>query len=153
MNNIAVDSTSAHRGIDAGTYDGHTYTIMPMARPSHNGDDWDPADAFVNPYFWVGKIGDKKLVNMVPAEIVLKGLTIPVLKNTADIPPHTKLVLSVKPKATVAPLKNATLKDDEHDENASNADQPQAKAKANAKGSLRAATKAVSHQAKKAKRS
>ena len=82
-----------------------------------------------------------------------KGSTIPVLKNTADIPPHTKLVLFVKPKATVAPLKNATPKDDEHDENASNADQPQAKAKVNAKSSVRTATKAVSHQAKKAKRS
>jgi hypothetical protein len=147
MTNIAVDSTSASRGIDAGTYDDHIYTIMPMAKAPHDGDAWDPADAFVNPYFWVGKVGDKKLVNMVPAEIVVKGLTIPVLKNPADIPPHTKLVVFVKPKAAMVPLKNATLKGDEFDEND---DAPQAKAKA--KASRLAKEKAAAPPAKKAKK-
>ncbi len=147
MHNIAVDSTSASRGIDAGTYDDHIYTIMPMAKAPHDGDAWDPADAFVNPYFWVGKVGDTKLINMVPAEIVVKGLTIPVLKNPADIPPHTKLVVFVKPKAAMVPLKNATLKGNEFDEND---DAPQAKAKA--KASRLAKEKAAVPPAKKAKK-
>ena len=84
---------------------------------------------------------------MLPAEIVVKGLTIPVLKNTADIPPHTKLLLFVKPKAAIAPLKNATLKGGERDENDSNDDQ------ATAKESRHADAKASAHQAKRAKRS
>ena len=143
MVNIVADSTSANRGIDMGTYDDHKYTLMPTSKPATKCDAWDPCDAFVNPYFWIGKIVDRKLANMEADEVIVKGYTLSVLKNKVDLAPHTKLVCYVTPKAAVQPLRNA-VKDDDSEDHADKA--PKAKAKATAK----ATTTVVNAKAKSA---
>ena len=138
--NVACDCNTA-RGIDLGEIYEHKYTIIALAKPQHKGDAWDPPDAFVNPYFRVGKTEDKKLANMVPDEIEIKGLSIPVLRNSADIPPHSKLCQYVKPKAVMAPLQNAQKDDEDDDENDDTA-KPKAKGKAKGKAKAKAKGKA-----------
>ena len=156
LTNISVDAKTASRVIDAGKYDGHHYTIVPTARPSRKGDDWEPADSFVNPYFWVGKAEEKKLANMVHDTIVFKSLKIPVLKNSVDIAPHTKLTLWVKPKAVAVPLKNALLQID--DDESANADEedavpmPKACPKAKSTSKSKAMPQAKAPPAKRARK-
>ena len=145
LTNIVIDSTS--RGIDLGEYDGHKFTILPLAKIPNIADAWDPPDAFVNPYFWVAKTNDKKLANMAEDSITFKGLSIPVLKNSADIPPYTKLSMYVKPKAAVVPLSNAVLQTDDDDEDDADA-APGAKAHAK----RRPAPKAKQSHSKKARK-
>ena len=141
ITNIACDCNTA-RGIDLGEIDEHTYTIIALSKPQHKGDAWDPPDAFVNPYFWVGKTEDKKLANMVPEEIEIKGLSIPVLRNSVDIPPHSKLCLYSKPKAVMAPLQNAQKDDEDDDDDNDDTAKPKAKAKAKGKAKAKAKGKA-----------
>jgi len=104
--NIVADSTSASKGYSAGTYDGHTYTIMPLAKPVIKDNDWAEKNAFVNPFFWVGKTVDRKVANMVEEEITYKGMQITVLKNNIEIKPFTRLQIFVKPTQSKTPLQN-----------------------------------------------
>ena len=80
---------------------------------------------------------------MVHDTIVVKSLKIPVLKNSVDIAPHTKLTLWVKPKAVAVPLKNALLQID--DDESANADEEDAvpKSKAHPKAKSTSKSKAM----------
>ena len=126
--NIIADPKEEGRGIDVGTFDGHRYIVGQTAKPATKGADWNPAETFVNPYFWVGKVKDKKAANMEAAKMVIKGIEVPVLKNNVDLGPHTKLDVFVKKVASG----KKKLKDDDNDNDVSDKVAAKAKAKSDA---------------------
>ena len=100
--NIIADPKEerAAGSIDMGTFDGHKYMLGQLSKPPTKGAEWNPAEAFVNPYFWMTKSKDKKTANMEEAKMTVKGIEIPVLKNNVDLEPHTKLCVFVKKPPT-----------------------------------------------------
>ena len=142
INNIVCDCKTV-RGIELGEIDGHKYSIIALAKPQHKDDAWDPPDAFVNPYFWVGKTDDKKQANMTADTVQVKNLTIPIMPNCADIAPHTRLAIFCKHTAA-SPLKNVLAddvdgNDGDSDGDGSAASRPKAKATGKAKARGKAA--------------
>lgn len=94
-------------------------------------------NAVVNGYWWVNKTSDQKLVNMTEAKVTVYDLDIPIMKNSCDIEPFTRLCIYAKPKAAAVPLSNAKVMSDadNSDENVdAAASNVVAKAKAKAKG-------------------
>ena len=60
---------------------------------------------------------------MAATSLCVPNGVVPVLRNTVDIRPFTKLCVCVKPKATPAPLQNALQDDDsDHDDDAADDD-------------------------------
>ena len=109
--------------------------IVPPAKPSLQEPSckWDN-NAFVVSYWWVSKTTDRKLANMAEETVKFGGIDIPVLKNSCDVEPFTKLLVYSKPKAAAKPLTNAKCVADDADDDGAEADAVAAKAKAKAKG-------------------
>jgi hypothetical protein len=71
---------------------------------------------------------------MAEETVKFGGIDIPVLKNSCDVEPFTKLLVYSKPKAAAKPLTNAKCVADDADDDGAEADAVAAKAKAKAKG-------------------
>lgn len=114
MINIIADAKEGSRGIDMGMHGGHKYMISPMAKQANKDEVWAPPDVFVNPFFWVAKVHDKKLANMEESEMSIKDIKVPILKNKIDLPPNTKLDIFVKKVSE----KRALMDDDSDNDDA-----------------------------------
>ena len=57
-------------------------------------------------YWWVDDTSNKKLVNMVEDTVEKHGVTIPILRNSVPMEPHTKLYKykAAPPKKSAAPI-------------------------------------------------
>lgn len=127
--------------------------LMPAAKPQiqEQPDVW-AKNAVVNGYWWVNKTSDQKLVNMTEAKVTVKDLAIPIIKNSCDIEPFTRLCIYAKPKAVAVPLSNAKVMSDadNSDENVdAAASNVAAKAKAKAKRAAKAGQPAASGSKKR----
>ena len=112
--------------------------IVPPAKPplQEPSCKWENK-AFVASYWWVNKTTDRKLANMTEETVKFGGIDIPVLKNSCDLEPFTKLLVYSKPRAATKPLTNAKCDADDADDDDDDDDEVDAvaaKAKARAKG-------------------
>ena len=64
-------------------------------------------EAIVAAYWWVGPTPDKKHANMAMSTVSHGGFMLPVMTNTVDIAPNSKLLQYVKPKARAALIHTA----------------------------------------------
>ena len=86
------------------------FFVVPPAKPPFQADKPAsfPDDATVAGFWWIGTTDNKKDANMQLSHVTKKDITIPVLTNSAEILPDTKL-MKYKPKATVVPLSSAIV--------------------------------------------
>ena len=96
---------------------------------------WDKK-AFVSGFWWLSKTSDSSIVNMEEVTMMIRGFEIPVMINSCDIDPFTRLWVYCKPPAEAKPLANAKIVDDDADN-----DDNDAKPKATPKGKEKATPK------------
>ena len=102
----------------------HFY-VLPVAKGPIGSPEFGDKSV-VAAFWWVSTTTDKKLANMEMTKMIQDGVTVPVLKNSVDLPPWTKLCIWVKAKVPVNPLQN-TIHEKEDDSETS---VPQASPKA-----------------------
>ena len=96
---------------------------------------WDKK-AFVSGFWWLSKTSDSSIVNMEEETMMIRGFEIPVMINSCDIDPSTRLWVYCKPPAEAKPLANAKIVVDDADN-----DDNDAKPKATPKGKEKATPK------------
>ncbi len=78
------------------------FYVMPVPKPSLGTNEFS-ADTVVAAFWWVSQTHDKSLANVVMENAMSNGVGVPVLKNSIDIPPYSKLVMFVPSKAKAEP--------------------------------------------------
>jgi hypothetical protein len=67
----------------------------------------DDKFAIVAAFWWICPTPNKKLANMALEYVSLNGVELPVMRNTVDLAPSSKLYTWVKPKAKTEPIQVA----------------------------------------------
>ena len=111
--NITAKAVSSPNAVSFGKYtvgDSElVFFALPMPKPPLQNQQktvW-PDDVTVAAYWWVEDQFDKKAVNMEEDTITKHGVTIPILRNSVDLAPHTRLTKLVNPVAKTASPKSA----------------------------------------------
>lgn len=86
------------------------FFVLPQSRPTPKEGELDkfPPEATVAAFWWVRETHVKKEANMAIEFVTKHGITIPMLKNTIDLEPFSKLEVFKLKSATTA-LKNASI--------------------------------------------
>ena len=114
MSIINISTKNSASAISFGKFDieGYPQQVeffgLPMPKPFfkvHRSTDW-PEGSTVVAYWWVDDTSNKKLVNMVEDTVEKHGVTIPILRNSVPMEPHTKLYRykAAPPKRSAAPI-------------------------------------------------
>jgi len=103
---LSTKNTSTGTGVSLGVDDGVELFALPVSKPSVPKEPTKWGDGVFSPFWWVTGTTDKKAVNMEFDTITYHGIAVPILKNEADIPEHTRLCYLIKPKAKSKPLQN-----------------------------------------------
>ena len=83
------------------------FFLIPLPKPPSDTTSKFDVEAIVAAYWWVGPTPDKKHANMAMSTVSHGGFMLPVMTNTVDIAPNSKLLQYVKPKARAAPIHTA----------------------------------------------
>ena len=76
------------------------FFILPVSKPPLECEDID--EFILAVFWWVSTTPDKKLANMALESITQNGIAVPVLKNSCDLPPYSRLYVWAKPKPKAA---------------------------------------------------
>ena len=102
--NITTKNTASGVGVSLGEYDidgqDTEFFVVPPSGPAVDKDQFG-ADAIVSAFWWVCQTHDKKLVNVALDAATQNGVSVPLLKNTVDLPPWSKLWMIAPAKAKV----------------------------------------------------
>ena len=101
------------RSIALGEYKLHAeqdavpFFVLPLAKPqSIEHANRFETDSLVAAFWWVGTTTDETKANMALGTMLHNFVNIPVLKNTVDLAPSTKLVTYSAPKAKSVPIQH-----------------------------------------------
>ena len=87
------------------------YIVPQSVQPFDEKSTEFATDATISAFWWIGTTHIKKEVNMERDTISKRGIDVPIMRNTVDINPYTKLAM-VKAKETASELyKDAKLID------------------------------------------
>ena len=83
------------------------FFVLPLAKPqSIEHANRFETDSLVAAFWWVGTTTDETKANMALGAMLHNFVNIPVLKNTVDLAPSTKLVTYSAPKAKSVPIQH-----------------------------------------------
>ena len=101
------------RSIALGEYKLHAeqdavpFFVLPLAKPpSKEGNNRFETDSLVAAFWWVSTTGDETKANMALGAMLHNFVNVPVLKNTVDLAPSTKLLTYSAPKAKSVPIQH-----------------------------------------------
>ena len=110
MLNISTKNSSSGAGISLGSHDVCAekieFFVLPVPKPSSDTDKFDDS-ALVAAFWWISQTSDKKLANMALEYVNHNGLELPMMRNTVDLAPSSKLYIWVKGRAKTEPIKVA----------------------------------------------